>query len=290
MWSWIGPKRNSWPNRSVDRNEWVPRVMIARLVFLAILLGLFGSCAFFSRPPALPRRAAIESKVAPQTDEKYDLLIENADIIYLPSELVGSPQRSEPAWKLAEALHRHGRAFVVGWDAIGAEEQSLLDQWAKQPTPGDGPLAQLHLSGAAGDRENCRAYLRGSTKLGARFLALRKTRDPRAAAMSAEEAAGQAEEFAAEKIAEHFRERRSEKLLVFLHRRHLGNTRGVPYLVAQKVKARQLVLDSRERRSGGARLLAFVAHRRGISGNFLPGITGGLQIVNGAPGTRGDQP
>jgi len=257
---------------------------------LAILLGLFGSCAFFSRQPALPRRAAIESKVAPQADDKYDPLVENADIIYLPSELVGPPQRSEPAWKLAEALHRHGRAFVVGWDAIGAEEQSLLDQWAKLSGFEDGPLAQLHLSGATGQRENCRAFLRESRKLGASFLALRKARDVRAAAVSAEDAASQAEEFAAEKIAEHFRERRSEKLLVFFHRRHLGNARGVPYLVAQKIKARQLVLDSREHPSGRARLIAFVTHRGGIAGIFLPGISRRLQIVDRAPAPAGDPP
>lgn len=277
----------------MDRSKRVARPVAARFAFfpqaaLALVLLLFGSCAFFTGQPALPRRAAIESKVAPQADDKYGPLVENADIIYLPSELVGLPQRSQPAWKLAEALHRHGRAFVVGWDAIDAEEQSLLDQWMKQP--GDGPLTQLHLFGNAGERENCRAFLRESRKLGARFLALRKTRDLRSVAGSVEEAAWQTEEFAAEKIAEHFRERRSEKLLVFFHRRHLGNTHGVPHLVAQKIKARQLVLDSREHPPGRARLLAFVTHGRGISRDFLPGISRRLQIVNGAPAAAGHQP
>jgi hypothetical protein len=269
--------------------------MPARLAFflkavLAILLGLPAGCAFFSGQPALPRRAAIESQIAPEADDKYGPLVENADIIYFPAELVGPPQRSEPAWKLAEALHRHGRAFVVGWDAISAEEQSLLDQWAKQRAFEDGTVAQLRLFAAAGQRENCRAFLRESRKLGARFLALRKSPDPRAAGISAEEAAFQAEEFAADKIAEQFRERRSEKLLVFLPRRHLGSARGVPYLVAQKIKARQLVLDSREHPASRARLLAFVTHRGGISGRWLPGIARHFQIVNGAPGSRGDQP
>ena len=269
------------------------RQRVARLACkgaFTILVGMFGGCAFFSRQPALPKHAAIESMVAPQADDQYGPLVENADIIYLPSELVGPPHRSEPAWKLAEALHRHGRAFVVGWDAIGADEQSLLDQWSKQPAVEDGPLAQLHLAGATVERDNCRAFLRESRKLGARFLALRKERDLNAAPVFAEEALGQTEEFAAEKIAEHFRERRSEKLLVFFHRRHLGKARGVPYLVAQKIKARQLVLDSKGHSSGRPRLLAFVTDRSWIAGNFLPRVSRRFEVVNRAPGAAGYQP
>ena len=277
------------PDKRLVRAKPAGVAFLSKAIGAAVFLGLLGSCAFFSRPPALPRHAAIESRVAPQADDKYDPLVENADIIYYPAELVGSPQRSEPAWKLAEALHRHGRAFVVGWDAFGADQQPLLDQWGKGRGLENETLAQLHLSGGAGDRENCRAFLRESRKFGARFLALRKVRDLRVTAVPTDEEAFQAEEFAVEKIVEQFRERRSEKLLVFLHRRHLGETRGVPYLVAQKVKARQLVLDSREHPSGRTRLLAFVTHRGGIAGSLLFGIARRLQIVNRTPVSAGDQ-
>jgi hypothetical protein len=66
-------------------------------------------------------------------------------------------------------------------------------------------------------------------------------------------------------------------LLVLVHRRHLGNDRGVPYFVAQKIKARQLVLDSQPHPPARSQLLA------------LGGREGRLEIVDGAPGAGRDQ-
>lgn len=59
----------------------------------------------------------------------------------------------------------------------------------------------------------------------------------------------------ADKIATCFREHRNGKILIFIRRERLGLGRGVPYLVAQETKARQLILNP-TRSSSGARLLA----------------------------------
>ena len=195
-----------------------PRILSFLFAFVLYLPLIFcSSCGFFSRPPALPRHAAIEFATDSGGDDKFALLVENADIIYFPTELVGPPRSSESSWKLVEALQRNGGRFALGWDLIGGKES-----------------------------ETCRAFLREAGKRGANFMALR----------AESETALLHEEFAAERIAGYFREHRDEKLLVFLHRRHLGNNRGVPYFVAQKIKARQLVLDSRQHPPESPRLLA----------------------------------
>jgi hypothetical protein len=60
---------------------------------------------------------------------------------------------------------------------------------------------------------------------------------------------------AADKIGSYYRDHRNEKVLVFLRRERLGLGQGVPYLVAQQTKARQLILNPRKSSAGG-RLLA----------------------------------
>jgi len=64
-----------------------------------------------------------------------------------------------------------------------------------------------------------------------------------------------ADELVADKIASCFREHRGDKILVFIRRERLGLGRGVPYLVSQQTKARQLILNP-TKSSAGARLLA----------------------------------
>lgn len=229
--------------RHDGRMKAAPRILSftgARAAFLLCLpLIVFSSCGFFARPPALPRRAAIDS-TGDSSDDKFTLLVENADIIYFPSELVGPARKSEAPWKLLEALQQTGGRFALGWDLIGGGEQSIL---------------------------------REASKRGAHFIALR----------AESETALPREEFAAERIAGYFREHRDEKLLVFLHRRQLGNNRGVPYFVAQKVKARQLVLDSREHPEN-SRLMA-----DGRSWPRQIPILRRFQIVNSSPSAGSDQ-
>jgi hypothetical protein len=52
-----------------------------------------------------------------------------------------------------------------------------------------------------------------------------------------------ADQLVADQIASHFREHRNDKILIFIPRGRLGLGRGVPYLVAQQTKARQLILN-----------------------------------------------
>jgi len=247
----------------------------------------------------LPRHAAIDSRELPQADEKFAALVQDADIIYFPTELSGPASRSEPATKLVEALHRRGNSFAIGSDLIGAEEQALLDQGAKRQLSLENLLSRLQLSGTARERDNWRFLLGAMQEWNARLLPLRCPADLLAAARSegsldglahpevprgfhpppgdfqrfaersssahgmnetgmqaAYEASLLAEEFAAERIVGHFRQHRDEKLLIFVHRRHFESDRGVPYFVAQKIKARQLVLDAQPHRPSSSQLLA----------------------------------
>lgn len=257
---------------------------------------LCSSCSFFSRPPPLPRHAAIESTIA--ADEEFTALVQNADIIYFPSESVTLTARTEAVWKLLEALQRTGDSFALGWDLIGGEEQPLLDRWAKRQAAASDVIPRLHLRGAADGDENCRAFLREANRSGAQILGLscppellsKKASGSTSASPAKEEISREfqppsgdferfaqrpssrgvneaklraayeakllAEEFAAARIAGYFREHRSEKILVFARRDQLGRHHGVPYFVAQKTKARQLVLNSQNHPPPRSRLFA----------------------------------
>ena len=64
-----------------------------------------------------------------------------------------------------------------------------------------------------------------------------------------------ADQLVADQIASYFGEHRNDKVLVFIRRERLGLGRGVPYLVAQETKARQLILNP-ARSPASPRLLA----------------------------------
>jgi hypothetical protein len=221
-----------------------------RLVALAALFFL-ADCSFFSRQPPLPRRAAVEPDGG---DETLTNLVQSADIIYFPVESVVLPPRSSAAWKLLEELKRNGGSFALGWDS------------------------------AVGDEKVRRAFLNEAGKSGAQVLALHappelvaemspefvpppedferfarrfSSRGLKEGALRAEyEAALMRQQLAAEKIASYFKEHRSEKILVFLRRDEVRGDYGVPYFVAQKTKARQLILNSPRHREPGPGLLA----------------------------------
>ena len=231
-----------WRNRSVERRSGV----LARRCILLAAAALCASCSFISRQPPLPRQAAIESKNA--GDEKFDALVQSADIIYYPSESVALAKRSEAAWKLLEALHRSGGSFALGWDAISGEQQVVLDEWAHRSTASGSAMPRLHLDAAPGEEEGGHAFLRAASKKGAHILALGRP--------SAEIARQSSEEFAAARIGDYFHQHRSEKILVFLRRVQLDGNHGVPHFVAQRTKARQLVLNPRPGATPRARLLA----------------------------------
>jgi hypothetical protein len=233
----------------------------------------------------LPRHAAIESALIPAADAKFTALVQNADIIYFPSEAVGSSGRFEPAWKLVETLQRDGGPFAIGWDAIGGEEQPRLDRLAKGKVASDDIIPKLPLHGSVREIEICRRFLREAAPLGVHVLGLLQPSEQKAAnTEAADDVALRAEQFAAAKIARFFQANRGEKILVLFHRAHLGRDHGVPYLVAQKVRVRQLVLDSRPSPASGASLLAgrLLRHRLGTGGR--------IEIVKGAPLAGGDLP
>ena len=214
---------------------------------LLVAFCCFSGCSFFSRPPALPRRAAIEPT---GSEEKFASAIDEADIIYFPSESVTLESRSEAAWKLLEALKRGGRGFAVGWDATSNES----------------------------DR---RRYLEEAGGAGGEVLTLHELK-PRAES----EGVVSMDELVAEEIANYFREHRNDKVLAFLRRDRLGVDHGVPYLVAQKTKARQLILNPRRHRDAGPRLLARNSGRN-WSGRRLD--AGRFEVIDRAPVAGGDE-
>lgn len=185
--------------------------------FVCAALSLFSSCGYFSRQPPLPRRAAIEPS---GSEEKFATLVQDADIIYFPSEAVSLHSRSEAAWKLLDTLRGRGGSFAIGWD------------WTVNE----------------GDR---RDYLDEASKGGAEILVLNDAKW-----RARNEAAISADQFVADEITAYFRQHHNDKVLVFLRRERLAMAQGVPYLVAQKTKARQLILNPRRRSDSSAGLIA----------------------------------
>jgi hypothetical protein len=280
---------------------------------------------FFSRQPPLPRRAAIESTPIPAGDEKLTALIQKADIIYFSSESLGPSGGSEGAWKLIEVLKRDGGRFAIGWDAINGEDQPLLDQWVKEGISADAVVARLHLEGATVESEVARRFFREANRYAAQILALRYSPETRATTSESGSLVSQEifpgfepppgdfegfkqrlpsstgtseaklrvlydaallrEQFAAARIARYFRENRGEKILAFVPEAQLGSNHGVPYFVAQKTRARQLVLYSKSRSTSRARLLAQARFFwRPVLGR------GRFEVVNCSPFTAGDLP
>jgi hypothetical protein len=179
-----------------------------RALFLLAAAIVLSSCSLFHREPPLPRRALVE---ASGTEEEFVHLVQDADIIYFPSEAITLTSRSDPAWKVLVALRQNGSSFALGYDWIGKE---------------------------SGRRE----FLNEASRSGAQTLELNEAGENR-------------DQIAADKIATYFRAHRNEKVFVLLRRERLALGQGVPYLVAQQTKARQLILNPR-RAGAGPRLLA----------------------------------
>lgn len=219
------------------------------LVLLAALFVL-ADCSFFSRQPPLPRRAAVE----PDSDEQaFTNLVESADIIYFPVESI-SLARGSAASKILEALKRNGGSFSLGWDlAVGDENirHALLNEASRSGAE----FFELH--------EVDPAALEGTPEFVPppgdfeRFARRSSSRGLKEGALQAEyKAALFRQQFAADKIVSYFKEHRTEKIVVFLRRDEVRGDYGVPYFVAQKTKARQLILNPQRRRDSGPGLLA----------------------------------
>lgn len=213
---------------------------------LCAFLFLVSSCSFFSRQPPLPRRAAIEPT---GSGEKFARLIEGADIIYFPSESVVLDSRSEAAWKLLDALRRTGGSFALGWDLVGREDEQRI--FMAEAGKAGAEILPLRAPAQVETDETSRGFEAPPGDF-ERFARKFSTRDLNEARLrDAYETALRAQQFAAAKISAHFLEHRGEKILVFLRRDHLGSDRGVPYFVAQKTKARQLILNPERHQEPG---------------------------------------
>jgi hypothetical protein len=212
---------------------------------------LVSSCSFFSRQPPLPRRAVIEPTGG---GEKFASLVEDADIIYFPSESVALGSRSEAAWKLLEALRRTRGSFALGWDLVENDEEhrNFLAEAGKSGAE----ILPLRAPPQLATDETLRGFdpPPGDFERFARRFSQGNFNEARI--RGAYETALLAQQFAAAKISSYFRERRGEKILVFLRRDQLGRNRGVPYFVAQKTKARQLILNPQRHPEPGPGLLA----------------------------------
>jgi len=223
---------------------------ICRCASLVAALSFLSGCSFSPQPP-LPRRAAIEPT---GSEEKFATLVQDEDIIYFPSESVALHSRSEAAWKLLDALQRQARSFAFGGDTIESETDHRVFLAEIEKAGGDilplRPTAQAPLDQVARDFEPPP----GNFERFARNFGQRDLPDVRVRA--AYDAALLVEQFAALKIVEHFHEHRDGKILVFLRREHLGHDYGVPYFVAQKTKARQLILNPQRHSDSRAGLLA----------------------------------
>jgi hypothetical protein len=183
---------------------------------LLAALTLFCSCSFFQPPPPLPRRAAIEPG---GSEEEFAHLVQDADIIYFPSEAAALNARSNVAWKLLAALRENGSSFAIGWDSP-VNESDRCD------------------------------YFGAARKAGAEILVFNEGNGEQ------NEPAARPDQFVADRIANYFREHHRSKILAFVRREYLGLDHGVPYFVAQKTKARQLILNPRRSGPPAARLVA----------------------------------
>jgi hypothetical protein len=243
-------------------------------IVLSLAAGFLGGCSFFSSPPPLPRRAAIEPG---SSDERFVGLVDGADIIYFPTEAVALSRHSDLAWRLLNALQRTGKPFAVG---LETNEDSA---------PGRALHAELAKFGAD------ILPLRPSSELARedpgfivppedyeRFAQRPEHRDVSPAKLrAAYEAELITEQLLAQTIARYARDHTSDRVLVFVRHRLMGSEHGVPYFVAQKTKARQLVLNPEPSARPGPGLMAGSGSReRRLRWLLRPD---GLQIVDRTP-------
>lgn len=254
----------------------------------------FSSCSFAGRP-SLPKRAAIESVAPPQEEEQFAEIVQEADIIYFATDRVGAALTSEPAWKLVRALRESGAEFGLGWGVIESGEQAFLDnsnQNAAERLDITGTMRErencrtlLREMRALGIQQvalGCPRDLIAKMHAGEPLDAVTEPSVPHGfeappgglvtftehlspargllARQVAElyRAALLSQQFAAERIIRYLQEHKGAKLLVFQQRRELESWPSVPFFVAQKMKLRQVVLDSRRRPAERADLLTAV--------------------------------
>lgn len=144
--------------------------MMRSTAILILLAALLASC---TTKPALPKRASIEAAARRPSDQNFDALVLEADIIYFPSERAAYGGRAEPAAQLLDAMRRAGEPFAVGWSIIDAAQQPQLDAIAAAPAAArESLVGQLQLSGTGRAREHARAVLLNASGPAVRHVAL----------------------------------------------------------------------------------------------------------------------
>jgi hypothetical protein len=220
-------------------------------VSLAALF-FFAGCSFFPRQPPLPRQAAVQ----PNGDEEtFTNLIQGADIIYFPIESTVLLPRSSAAWRLLEALKHNGGSFALGWDTAAGDEK-VRRALSNEADKSGAQLLALHVPPELVPTEMHLEFVPPPEDF-ERFARRFSHRGLKEGALRAEYEAGlMRRQLAAEMIAAYFKEHRNEKMLIFLRRDEVRDDYGVPYFVAQKTKARQLVLNPQQAPAPRSRLLA----------------------------------
>ena len=144
--------------------------MTCSRAILLLTASLLLSC---TSKPALPKRASIEAAARRPSEQNFDALVLNADILYFPSQRAAWGGRAEPAAQLLDSMRRAGAPYAIGWHIIDASQQPLLDQIAAAPAAARETLiAQLELGGTGRAREHARAVLRDAREPLVRHLAL----------------------------------------------------------------------------------------------------------------------
>ncbi len=264
--------------------------MKKRIGFFLLLAVGVSSCGLFPRKPALPAPSTVSSE---NRNDEFSAAVREADVVYYSLDAPKS-SLDLTGWRLAEALRNGGGKGAIAWLTLDADQQPILDEIARRNDRLNAALGSLRWKLGASRRSSALAILRstagvpqlaiglpaglqGKIANGAKLDAADEAalpsdyRDPVGGLENfAEQLAAThglrsrdienlyrahlvAEQFAAEKIVNYLRANKGARLLVFARRRDLGAD-GVPFFVAQKLKARQIDFDRREREEP-ARLL-----------------------------------
>ena len=273
-----------------------------RTIFLFGVLAIsLSGCGMFGKP-ALPRRASIDSLRDAAVDD-FASRIKRAEVIYFPVENL-----DRSVADLIRALRDDAKPFAIAWQDLSVDDQVILDQLsaaqAGDPSVGD----RLAWNASGQSRESRKSVLRATADLPQLAIGLPKTlrlKLQTGRSLSAEErlllpdgyrvpAGGlkfaeehedtrdlrdgnipksyrihlMAKLFAAEKIVTYMKAHPGGRILIFLRRRDLEGTGGVPDFVTQKIKVRQLILDVGHG-ANGERPRLLTSTRRGIVRGLL---------------------
>ncbi len=243
-----------------------------------LLVAAFASgCGTVGKPP-LPKFALGEAPAPAPTEDVGAARLRDTDLIYF-GLTKNSAVESQSAWLIIETLQRGGQRVALGWVALPATQQPLLDRWQREEISSPQLLEQLT---PAGRTDWLQQSLRPDllqVALGAPRTLLRKIQagDPLSPPENASLPQGYrprpdaldnfadriassprlrrynlprlyrahlaAEQMIAENIVRFRREHPGARLLVFLPNDAMINPQEVADYVAQKDSVRQMILD-----------------------------------------------